>query len=37
MANFMRALEAERLKRYEKIQEMKIQIEEEESNDMEMD
>jgi hypothetical protein len=33
----MKALEAERLKRYEKIQEMKKQIEEEEKNAIEKD
>jgi hypothetical protein len=37
MENFMYVLEAERLKRYEKILEMKKQIEEEEKNTMETD
>jgi hypothetical protein len=37
MANFMQALEAERLKRYERILEMKKQIEEEERSTINKD
>jgi hypothetical protein len=37
MTNFMRFLEAERLKRYERILEMKKQIEEEERNTIDKD